>query len=116
MKDTRTKKARLTSTKAKQMLKDKTAQGHPITKKQEHYFQAVAHGFTPTKKKRGIVSGVKSVAKKIKDNIDKGQKDLKEKNIPYYSSINPLKGTVDAFKEGYKAQRKLLRGMKGYKR
>lgn len=38
--------------KAKKMLTDNSAQGHALTDKQKKFFQAIAHGFKPTGKKR----------------------------------------------------------------
>lgn len=37
--------------KARQMLNDNSAQGHPLTKKQRGYFGLIASGKKPTKKK-----------------------------------------------------------------
>lgn len=37
--------------KAKKMLADDSAQGHPLTDKQKSFFRALAHGWKPTGKK-----------------------------------------------------------------
>lgn len=42
-----------TASKAAEMLKDGTAHKRPLTKKQKHYFQALAHGWNPSKQKGG---------------------------------------------------------------
>ena len=39
------------SDKAKKMLKDNSAQGHELTKKQKKFFQALSHGWKPSGKK-----------------------------------------------------------------
>jgi len=41
------KKKRLTKTKARQILHDDSAQGHPLTAKQQRFFGAVAGGQRP---------------------------------------------------------------------
>jgi len=43
---------------------------------------------------------LQAVGKNIRKNVDQGQADLKEGKMPHYGGINPLKGTVKAFKEG----------------
>ncbi len=43
---------KLTSEKAKKILKDKTVRGHAITKKQKRFFGAVAGGQKPYGKKK----------------------------------------------------------------
>jgi hypothetical protein len=45
---------KLTSKKAKKILKDDSAQGHPLTKKQKRFFGAIAGGQKPRRgSKRG---------------------------------------------------------------
>ena len=45
---------KLTSEKAKKILKDKSVRGHPLTAKQKRFFGAIAGGQKPRKgKKRG---------------------------------------------------------------
>ena len=46
------KSKKLTKTKAKKMLKDDSAHGRKLTKKQKGYFGLIAGGKRPTKKKR----------------------------------------------------------------
>jgi len=56
-------------------------------------------GFVPAKKKRAE-DKLQAVGKQIRKNVDQGQTDLKSGAAPYYGSINPLKGTMNAFKKG----------------
>jgi len=56
-------------------------------------------GFVPAKKKRAE-DKLQAVGRQIGSNISQGQKDLKSGAAPYYGSINPLKGIIDAFKKG----------------
>jgi hypothetical protein len=46
-------KKKLTSAKAKKILKDNSAQGHKLTAKQKRFFGAVAGGQKPRGKGRG---------------------------------------------------------------
>lgn len=43
-----------TASKAKEMLRDGTAHKKPLTGKQKHYFQAIAHGWQPTHQVGGV--------------------------------------------------------------
>lgn len=45
-------KKKLTKAKARKMLRDKTAHGKPLTKKQKAFFGLIAGGGNPTKTKR----------------------------------------------------------------
>lgn len=47
-------KKRPTAAKAKKMLADNSAQGHPLTKKQKGYFGFIAGGGVPTPKPRAL--------------------------------------------------------------
>jgi hypothetical protein len=51
--------------------------------------------------KNKIGKGLESVGSNIRKNVDQGQADLQSGKSKYYASINPLKGTVDAYKQGY---------------
>lgn len=44
-------KKKLSARKAKMMLRDNSAQGHPLTGKQKRYFGLIAGGGKPRKKK-----------------------------------------------------------------
>ena len=56
-------------------------------------------GFVPRKKKR-VEQKLQAVGRNIGKNLEQGQKDLKDKKIGHYDSIDPFKGTVDAWKNG----------------
>lgn len=43
---------KLTAAKAKQILKDNSAQGHPLTAKQKKFFGAIAGGQSPKRSKK----------------------------------------------------------------
>jgi hypothetical protein len=45
------RKKKLTSTKARQILRDNSAQGHPLTARQKRFFGAIAGGQKPRRKK-----------------------------------------------------------------
>ena len=45
------------ASKAAEMLRDGTAQGHKLTEKQKKYFRALAHGWRPGRQTGGIASG-----------------------------------------------------------
>lgn len=51
-------------------------------------------------KKATVERKLQAVGRNIRKNVDKGQADLKAGKMEYYGSINPLKGTVEAFKKG----------------
>lgn len=46
-------------------------------------------------------SGLKAVGKQIASNEEEGQQNLSSGKAAYYATINPLKGTIGAFKSGY---------------
>lgn len=46
-------KGGLTAAKAKEMLRDGTAQGHKLTNKQKRYFRAISHGWKPKRQEGG---------------------------------------------------------------
>lgn len=48
--------------------------------------------------------GLQAVGRNIRKNIDEGSENFRSKKADYYATINPLKGTVKAFKEGYNSQ------------
>ena len=77
----------LSISKAKEMLKDGTANGQKLTKKQVKYFQAVAHGWKP-KKQQG---GNPYTSKQIFDFIfDDEVEDEKVKNIPTAPTVEEI--------------------------
>lgn len=47
-----TKRTGPSPAKAKEMLKDGSVQGHSLTDKQKKFFQAVAHGWRPPKRRK----------------------------------------------------------------
>lgn len=51
--------------------------------------------------KKRIEGGLQSVGRNIRSNIAQGDADWKSGKMPYYGTINPLKGTVSAFKQGF---------------
>ena len=53
----RRKRGAVSSAKAKEILRDGTAQGHPLTDKQRGYFGLIAGGKTPTKSKSRMRRG-----------------------------------------------------------
>jgi hypothetical protein len=54
----------LTTAKAKQILTDNSAQGHPLTAKQKRFFGAVAGGEKPYTDSRRAMGGLKRAATK----------------------------------------------------
>ena len=48
--------------------------------------------------------GLQSVGRNIRKNVAQGQKDYRSGAIKEYATINPLKGTIKAFKEGFYSQ------------
>jgi hypothetical protein len=44
-------KRKLSASKAKQMLKDNSAQGYALTDKQKRYFRMISHGHNPRSRK-----------------------------------------------------------------
>jgi hypothetical protein len=55
---------KLTTAKAKEILTDGTAQGHPLTSKQERFFGAVAGGEKPYADSGRAIKGLKRAATK----------------------------------------------------
>ena len=54
----------LTKRKAKKILREGTAHGQPLTEKQEHYMQAIAHGWKPSRLNPGETDKVMKRVKK----------------------------------------------------
>ena len=53
----RRKRGSVSQSKAKEIMRDGTAQGHPLTDKQRGYFGMIASGKMPTKSKSRIRRG-----------------------------------------------------------
>lgn len=51
-------------------------------------------------KKKAVEQKLENVGRQIRKNVDQGDADLKAGKIGRYDTINPLKGTVKAFKDG----------------
>lgn len=50
--------------------------------------------------KTGAERGLQAVGGQIRKNVQQGQDNLMSGRAKYYGSINPLKGTLTAFKNG----------------
>ena len=98
------KKKRLSLAKAKTMLKDDSAQGHPLTAKQKKLFQAVAHGFKP----------IKVAARQPKKRAAQAMPALPQP--PYFQTAKGQSNAPGGLINPMKAKRKLQRAMKGYKK
>jgi len=48
--------------------------------------------------------GLQEVGRNFKKNVEQGQKDFRSGKAAYYATINPLKGTKEAFIRGYNSQ------------
>lgn len=52
------------------------------------------------KAKTGVEKGLQAVGGQIRKNIGQGQRNLTSGQGQYYGAINPLKGTLAAFRNG----------------
>ena len=53
------------------------------------------------KTKKRVEGGLEAVGGNIRKNIKQGDADFQSGKAKYYATINPLKGTGAAFKQGY---------------
>lgn len=99
-------KKRPTAAKAKTMLKDNSAQGHPLTKKQKGYFGWIAGG----SKKRGLPKQPQAATTPYFPTPQTGTKSIGGFAQP---NSNPNAGLINPTT---RAKKRLLRGMKGHTR
>lgn len=87
------RKGGLTSSKAKEILRDGTAQGHPLTEKQKKYFGYIAGGGTPKMEDGGNVQQVEP-PKKRKYSLPKqdsqGISPLSYRDVPFLDTVFDL--------------------------
>lgn len=117
------KKERPSVAKAKKMLKDNSAQGHPLTDKQKKYFGFIAGGGKPTKQRKSISLPKKELVSehtKLVQTLRHGMKQQLSKEaskqaeeLSEYKKKRYIQ-TVPTPRE--RSVKKLIRGMKGYKR